>query len=175
LCLIFHVCKFSRHNPGPKVCIFLISRFSLFLTIFQVVQCVSHFPSFSVILAIFLVLPCEFLILLVCQFYRHFPGHTVFVSHFPRLSVFSPQSRPYGVYFFIFHVFQYFLPYFRFYNVHFSFFMIFSVSHHIQGHTNFLSHFPRFSDLLPQSWSYWVCFSFYSFFSVARHISCPTM
>jgi hypothetical protein len=44
-----------------------------------------------------------------------FPGRTVYVSHFPRFSVFSPYSRSYCV--------------------HFSFFMFFSVFRHIPGPT----------------------------------------
>ena len=57
--------------------------------------CVSHFARFSVFLPIFQVLPCEFLIFLVCQFSRHFPGPTVCLSHFTRFSVFSLYSRSY--------------------------------------------------------------------------------
>jgi hypothetical protein len=49
----------------------------------------------------------------------------VFVSHFPRFSVFSPYSRSY--------------------NAHFSFFKIFCVSRHISIPTVCVSHFPRFS------------------------------
>jgi len=52
-------------------------------------------------------------------------GPTVFVSHFPRFSVFSTYSRSYSV--------------------HFSFFTVFSVSCHIWGPTEYVSYFPRFS------------------------------
>ena len=54
--LIFHVFQFSHHTAGPTVCI-------------------SHFPCFSVFLAIFQILP--------------------WFSHFPRLSVFLTYSRSY--------------------------------------------------------------------------------
>ena len=60
--------RFSRNIPDPKVC-------------------VSHYSRFSVFLAIFQVLPCEFLIFLVCHFSRHIPVPTVCVSHFPRFPV----------------------------------------------------------------------------------------
>ena len=40
VCLIFHVFKFSGHISGPAVCISHFSRFSLFLPIFKVLQCV---------------------------------------------------------------------------------------------------------------------------------------
>ena len=33
-CLIFHIFKFSRHIPGPTVCIFYSSHFSVFLSLF---------------------------------------------------------------------------------------------------------------------------------------------
>jgi hypothetical protein len=75
--------------------------------------CVSDVALFSVLLAIMQFLPCEVLIFLVFQFSHHILGATVCVSHFPRFSVFSPQSRSY--------------------NVHLSFFMFFHVSRHIPG------------------------------------------
>ena len=73
LCLIFHVFQVSRHIPGPTVCISYFSRFSVFLTIFLVIQylcliChllkfsghnpdpilrISHLSGFSLFLAIF--------------------------------------------------------------------------------------------------------------------------
>ena len=40
----------SRHNPGPTVCISYFSRFSVFLAIFQVLQClflIFHYFPFS--------------------------------------------------------------------------------------------------------------------------------
>ena len=77
----------------------------------------------------------------------HIPGHTVFVSHFPRFSFFSPKSRSYSVYF--------------------SYFTFFILSLHIPSHTVFASHFPRFSVFLPQSSSYSVYFSYLKFFTVS--------
>ena len=71
-------------------CVFLIFKiFHCFLpTIFHVLQCDSHFTCFSVFLAVFLVLLCEFLFFLVFQFSRLIPGPTVCVcvSHFTRFS-----------------------------------------------------------------------------------------
>lgn len=87
---------FSPHSSSYSVCFSFCTFFS-FLTTFQV-------------------LPCEFLIFLVCQVSRYIPGPTVCVSHFPRFrfscpipgsimcvihfphfSVFWPYSRSYSV------------------------------------------------------------------------------
>ena len=66
--LIFHVFQFSRHNPGSIVCISHFSRFSSVSShILGPTVCVSHFERFSLFLAIFQVLPSEFLIFLLCQ------------------------------------------------------------------------------------------------------------
>jgi hypothetical protein len=115
--------------------------------------CVSHFASFSVFLTIFQVLPCDFLIFLICQFSCHNP--TVSISSCPRFLVFSPYSRSYSVCFsfftffrfffffaivqvlesvFVFPRFSVFLPYSRSYSVHFSLFTFISVSGPIPGH-----------------------------------------
>jgi hypothetical protein len=95
------------------------STFFSFLAIIQVLQCVFlifhvfhcfspysrsytvffSFCMFLVFLAIFTVLTCEFHIFLVFQFSCYIPGQTVFVSHFPRFSFFSPYSRTYSVHF----------------------------------------------------------------------------
>ena len=65
--LIFHVFEcFWPYSKSNSVCVFQF--FS-----------VSHFAIFSVVLAIFHVLPCEFLIFLVWPFSRHIPGPTVSV------------------------------------------------------------------------------------------------
>ena len=104
--LIFLVCHFSRHLPGPTVCLFHFTRFSVFspysrsyhdFLSFLACQfsrhiqvptvCVFHFALFSVFLAICNVLPCEFLIFLICKFSHHTPYPTVCISHFPRFSV----------------------------------------------------------------------------------------
>jgi hypothetical protein len=63
--LIFHVFLFSPNIPGDKVCI-------------------SHFPRFSVSLTIFQVLQCLFLIFHVFQYSRHIPGPTLCIFNFPR-------------------------------------------------------------------------------------------
>ena len=47
VCHNFYVLEFSHYNPGPTVCISHISRFSLFLTIIQVLLCV--FPILHVL------------------------------------------------------------------------------------------------------------------------------
>jgi hypothetical protein len=104
LLLIFHVFSVSHHIPGPTLC-------------------VSLFASFSMFLAIFHVLPCEF--------------------SFPRLSVFSPYSRSYSV-FVSFYTFFSFLAIIQVLWCTFLIFPFFSVSLHISGHTMFVSPFPRF-------------------------------
>ena len=107
--------RYSLHNPGPTVCIFHISGFSIFLTIFQFLQCVfltlhvfqcflpcfmSYHVSFSwfsfvSFLIIYQVLQCEFLLFQVGQFFCHIPGPTVCVSHFARFSVFIAYFMSY--------------------------------------------------------------------------------
>ena len=129
--------------------------------------CVSHFERFSLFLAIFQVLPSEFLIFLLCQCFFFF---------------FSPYSRSYSVcvpfstffsflaiiqvlhcVFVIFHIFECFLPYSRsnsvcvsfstffsflaivqVYCMYFSFSTFFNVSSHILGPTVYVSHFKCF-------------------------------
>jgi hypothetical protein len=86
-----------RHIPGHTVFLSHFPLFSVFSPqswsyklyfIFQVFNCfflhysMSYsvcfsFWRFSVYLPIFHVLPCEFLIFLVCQFSRHIPGPTM--------------------------------------------------------------------------------------------------
>jgi len=39
---------FSCHFPGPIVCVSQFARFSMFLAIFQILPCFSHFPRLSV-------------------------------------------------------------------------------------------------------------------------------
>ena len=110
--LIFRDFQFSCHILGPAVCISHFSRFSIFLLIFQyLTSVILIFVIFS-FLAIFQVLQCAFLIFLVFQGFRHFSGHKVDVSHFPWFSVFLPYSMSYIGHFYIFHLFQFSLPYF---------------------------------------------------------------
>ena len=107
--LIFRDFQFSRHNPGPTVCISHFSRFSVIssffksssgwfsfsmifsiLTMFHVLQWTFlNFPPFSVFLDIFHILKCVFLIFRYFQFSRHIPGPTVFISHISRFSMIS--------------------------------------------------------------------------------------
>ena len=66
---LFPCLSVFRHDPGPTVC-------------------VSHFPRFSVFLAIIQVLQFVFLILHVFQFFRCIPCPTMCISHFAAVSVF---------------------------------------------------------------------------------------
>ena len=102
----------------------------------------------------------------------HIPGHRVFLSHFPRLSVCSPKSRILLSVFFIFHIFHCFSPYSRSYSVCFSFACF---SRHISCPNMWVSHFPHLSVFSPYSRSYNVYVSFSTFFSVYFHISYPIM
>ena len=168
---LFTFFSVSRHMPGPKVCVSHYSRFSVFLAIFQVLQCAififqffhfsCHIPGhsvfclifhvflfsrwnpgttvwisqyftystvschisgttvwdsliahFSVIFAIIHVLACDFLIFLICQFFCHFPGPTMWVSHFLCWGVLSAYSRFYSGHFH-FSIFSVFLEIFQ--------------------------------------------------------------
>ena len=83
LCLIFHVFQFAHQNPGPTLCIFYSSRFTLFLAVFQVLHCV-----FLILHDFQCFLPYFMSNLVVsCQFSHHSPGSRVCVSHFTRFSV----------------------------------------------------------------------------------------
>ena len=112
VCVILNLFPFPRHNPGPTVdishfllfsvfhailhiiqCLFLILQFLLFLATIQVLQ--SLFLIFSVfhcflpyamsysVCFSFHILPCQFLIFLICWFSRHIPGPKMWVSPFP--------------------------------------------------------------------------------------------
>ena len=83
------------------------------------------------------------------------PGPTLFVSNFPRFSVF----------FAIFHV----LPW------EFLIFLACHFSRTIPVTKMWVSHIPCRSVLSPNSRSYCGHFSFLMFFSVSCHIPCPTM
>ena len=103
VCLIFHVFQFSHQNPGPTVCISHISHLSLFLAIFQVLQCVfleyGEKPEKRINWDIHTVEPglwwenwkklgkCEFHVI-QCLFLI-----------FHVFQFFSPKSRSYSVYF----------------------------------------------------------------------------
>jgi hypothetical protein len=133
---------FSSYSRSYSVCV-SFSTFFNFLAILQVLPCTfliflifpcflpystsynvcfSFFTIFS-FLAILQVLQCAFLIFHIFEcFYPYCRSNTV--SHFLRFSLFSPYSTSY--------------------NVHFSFSTCLSVSHHILGHTVFVSRFSVF-------------------------------
>jgi hypothetical protein len=104
LYLIFHVFQVSCHSTVPTMYFsylkfpmyFKYLKFSLFC-----IYCMSHsvcfsfHTFFSVFLAIFHVLLCEFLLFLVCQFSRHIPGPIVCISQYVTYStVFCHISCP---------------------------------------------------------------------------------
>ena len=70
--------QFSRLNPCSRVCISHFSRFWLFLTIFQVIQCLC-------------------LILQLLTFSRNHTGPTLCISHFYVSHCFLPHSKSYSV------------------------------------------------------------------------------
>ena len=97
---------------------------------------------------------------------RYNSGHTVFVSNFPRFSVFSPYSRSYSVHISLFKfltVSQH-IPVQR---VLLLIFYLFQFSCYITGPTVCLSHFYLFQCSSPYFTSYSVYFSFHDlqFFS----------
>ena len=133
---------------------------------------------FSVSLSIFKILKCPLLIFHGFHFSCHIPGHAVFVSHFPRFSVFCLNSRSYSI--------------------NFSFSTNFIISCHILGPTVNISQFPRFSlflaifqlihclclifhvfqvfffcVFLPLSRSYSVRFTLFQVFQFSCHIPAP--
>ena len=154
---------------------------------------VSHFPHLSVFLPYsssysvqfscftffsvschFQVLQCALLFFTLFGVYRHIPDYTVFVSHFPPFSIFSPYSMSYIL--------------------HFDIFRFFTVSHPNPDPTVCVAHFDHFLEFLTTFLSYHVSFSFSSFvsflaifqflqcaififhvFSVSRHIPGPTV
>ena len=122
--LIFHDLQFSRHTPGP-------------------IMCISHFPRFWVFLSIFQVKHFVFFIFEVFQFSSHIPGPTVCFFIFHGFHCFFPYSRSYTVCFSFSKVFSFFAIT-QILLVYFSFFMFYTVSHHIPGPTVCTSHFPRF-------------------------------
>ena len=172
---------FSRHNPGPTIWVchfscwsvlspysrsysvhFSFLPFSVFLAIFQVLQCVclffhvfqfshhptlgiSYFPGFLVVLAIFQVKQCSCTIFDVFQFSRHIPGSTVYNSPFSRFSVFLAIFLVIPCLCLIFHVFVFY--------------------RHITGPTVCISHFSCFSLFLP-IFQVLLCVSHFPWFSV---------
>ena len=70
--------QFSHHDPGSRVCISHFSRFWLFLTVFQVIECLC-------------------LILQLLTFSRNNTGPTLCISRFYVSHCFLPHSRSYSV------------------------------------------------------------------------------
>jgi hypothetical protein len=122
-CAFFHFSLFQFFSPysGSYRCVCLIFHVFHILTIMQVLLCTYLiFSRFSVFLAIFQVLQCLWLIF-VFQFFCHYTGPTVCISHISRFSLFLAIFRYLQCVFFILLVFQCFLPYFLSFHVSFSF------------------------------------------------------
>ena len=168
----------SRHIPGPTVCNFHFSIFSLFLPYSRSFSVLSHFPRFSLFslkssnyslnFSIFHLFHCFLphiryysVRFSYCTFFSdicHNSCPSMWFSHFLNLSVFWPFSRTYNVSF-SFSLLGSFIGIFQVLQWAFSFFNFFSVSRNIPGHLVFVSHFPRFSIFSPKSSSYVVYFS----------------
>ena len=179
--LIFYVFQFFQHIPGPRVCIAHFSRFSVFLTICQVIHDCVLFFSF---LAIIQVLQWSFLIVhifqcfspysssySVCVSFSTFFSFSFFLFLFLFLFCFVlPFCRSYSVPFTLFHVFQFschipaptvcishFLHFTVFFTIFHSLqcvyliFHVFQFSSHLLGHAVFVSPLPRFSVFSPNS------------------------
>ena len=139
--LFFFIFKFYRHIPCPTVCISYFPPFSVFLDIFQVLQCVSHFKNLKFFFAHSRFYNVHFSFFKFFSVSRLTPGPTVFVSHFPRFSVFSQLSRLYSVYFSFF-TFLLFLAIFQVLQCMCHIFLLCQFSRHIPGPTVCVSHFP---------------------------------
>ena len=120
-------------------------------------ECVSFYTFFSH-LSIIQVLRINFSFCTFFCVYCYFPGNTVFVSHFPRMTVLLTKSRFYSVYF----------SYFRLVTVScyipgpifcVSFCLYFSVSCNISSPTMWVSHLLRLPLFSPYSRSYNVSLS----------------
>ena len=109
---------------SPTVTISHFPKFSVFLAILQAIQCALLIKTVFTFFTIFPVLECAFFIFHIFSVSFHIPGPKVPISHF--------------------HDFQF--------------------SHHITGPIVSISHFPRFSVFLEYSRSYSVCVSFCIFF-----------
>ena len=163
-----------RHNPGPTVCFSHFARCSVFLAIFQVLPCeflifiLFHFP------AIFQVLQCVFLILhIFLCFSPHSRSYSVCSSFSTFFSFFTIIEDLQCVFFNV-HVFQFFchIPPTVF-ESHFKrfFFLFVLFSRHNRCPTVCKSHFPCFWVFLPYSRSNSVCVSLSTFFEFSRHRS----
>jgi hypothetical protein len=94
VCLSFSTFfQFSRHIIGQTVFWSHFLPFSIFLAIFPVLLWEFLMYFIFQFFAIFQVLQCTLLIFCLIQCFSPYLGQTVFVSHFPRFSVFLPYSR----------------------------------------------------------------------------------
>ena len=98
-----------------------------------------NFPPFSVFLTIFYVLNCVYLIFCELQFSRHIPGPTVCISHFSRFTVIFHVLK---LMFKIFHDFQCTCHIPRPTVDISKFSTFFSIARHISRNKVCISHFP---------------------------------
>ena len=142
---------FSRHNPGLTLCFSLFSRFSVLLAIFHIIQ-------------------CAFLIFHPFQCFSPYSrSNNICVSFFTYFRFLAIILVLQCVFLF-FHVFHcFFLPYFTSYSVCFSFSMIFSTLAIFQVLPCVFRIFHLFQCFSQYSRSYSVCVSFSTFFSVSTH------
>ena len=89
----------SCHIPGHTVFVTLFPRYSVFCHSLDPTVCISYSSSFSVFLTIFYVLQFVFLTFRDFLFSRHTPCPTVCISHFAIFECYSPCSRSYSLYF----------------------------------------------------------------------------
>ena len=136
-CLILQVFQFSRHNPGPTVYIIHFSRFQYFSQYSRSYNFVSHFPRFSVFSPQSWSYSAYFSCLTFFNVSCHIPSSIVLLSHFLSFSVFLAIFQVLQCFFFsfcmffnvsrlipgvecaffLFHLFQCFLPHSRSYTV----------------------------------------------------------
>jgi hypothetical protein len=131
------------------------------------------FSCFSLFLAIFQVLQCEILIFLVCLFFRHITGPTVWVSHFSRFLCFLAIFQVLPCWFLIFLVCQ-FSQHIPEITGHVSHVTCFSGFSPYPGPSVFISHYSSFW-LILKIFQVLQWFSFSMFSSVSWHIPVLTM
>jgi hypothetical protein len=192
-CVIFHVSRVSRHNPGSTMCIshsLCFHCFSPFSSFYSV-----HFSFFTFfrVSSIFQIIQWLCLIFHVFQLFCHNLGPTACIFHFSCFTVFLaifhvleyvflifrdfqffPMLAIFQVLqcvFLIFHFFWEFLAIFQFTQCLCFISHIIEISRHIPGPTGFASHFQHFPFFSPYSISYLVHFSFSTYLSVSRHIA----
>ena len=145
----FHDFQFSHHILGPTVCISHFPLFSVFLAIIQVKQClclIFHIFQFSLCY----LGPKVFFSFFKFASVSHRISHpTVCVSHFPWYSWYFSRYIP-GPRECISHslTFSLFLAIFQVKQCLCLIFHVFQFSHHIPVPTLWISHFPPFSVFL---------------------------